>query len=135
MLSFLRNNIFYLKRCQKLNVEIPANNKFKLYLKKIMLFILKLWPYDKYIRFYLKYATKYDYDKYDYVHNNVWASIPNVFPKDILKVKKYKFEDLMVNGFEDSDRALTILYGKDYMQLPPLEKRVTHEFEAWKVKE
>ena len=39
--------------------------------------------------------------------------------------RKYKFENLEIYGVEKYNEYLTNLYG-NYMQLPPLEKRVSH---------
>lgn len=41
-------------------------------------------------------------------------------------IKKAKFEDSYFNIPNDPDYVLTNIYGKNYMQLPPIEKRTTH---------
>ena len=41
-------------------------------------------------------------------------------------IKKVLFEKIECNVPNETDKILTKIYGKDYMQLPPLEKRVTH---------
>lgn len=52
-----------------------------------------------------------------------------------LKTVKLEFEGQMFDAIEDYDTFLTRLYGT-YMQLPPIEKQVTHhEFEAYRVSE
>ena len=49
------------------------------------------------------------------------------------KTAKVTFEGQQFDAIEDYDTFLTSLYG-DYMQLPPVEKQVTHhEFEAYKI--
>ena len=40
------------------------------------------------------------------------------------------FEGIKVNTFACYDEYLTNLYG-DYMKLPPEDKRVFHDFDAW----
>lgn len=40
--------------------------------------------------------------------------------------KKLEFEGRMLNVPKDYDYVLTKIYGKDYMELPPVEKRITH---------
>jgi len=127
------HKIFILKRQQQKKMELMAANKFKKHIKNIFMSILKLWNYDSYIRFYLKYCTKYNYDDYDFVHNNVWTDSPVIYNKEELVTTKYQFEDLNVNGLVDYHKYLSEGYGEDYMQLPPEEKRVTHNFKAWKV--
>jgi len=41
-------------------------------------------------------------------------------------LKKMKFEGKLYNVPNDYDYVLTKIYGKNYMELPPVEKRVTH---------
>lgn len=41
---------------------------------------------------------------------------------------KYEFENTEFRGPEDYDTFLSVSYGKNYMQLPPVEKRETHSF-------
>jgi lipopolysaccharide cholinephosphotransferase len=44
----------------------------------------------------------------------------------VLPVKKIKFEGKMYNGMTDNDTYLKKIYGDNYMELPPLEKRINH---------
>ena len=37
-----------------------------------------------------------------------------------------KFEDIEINIPNDYDYVLSTVFGKDYMKLPPIEKRITH---------
>lgn len=127
----LLNKIFILKRQEKNKTELIAASKLKRFIKKIFISILRIWKYDNYIRFYLKYATKYKYEDYEYVHNNVWSSSPAVYNKKDLVNKTYEFEDILVNGVKNYDDFLSRGYGKDYMKLPPVESRATHNFKAW----
>lgn len=43
----------------------------------------------------------------------------------VYPLKKYPFEDILLNFPKDTDRMLKNFFG-DYMQLPPVEKRKTH---------
>ena len=43
----------------------------------------------------------------------------------------YKFEDRTYKGFKNSDKFLSFHFGRDYMKLPPVEKREKHS--AYKV--
>ena len=44
----------------------------------------------------------------------------------VLPVKKIMFEGKMYNGMTDNDTYLRKIYGDNYMELPPLEKRINH---------
>lgn len=48
----------------------------------------------------------------------------------LLHVAEYAFEDRKYQGYAEYDYYLKRMYG-DYMKLPPVEKQVTHAFEAW----
>lgn len=50
--------------------------------------------------------------------------------KDLLPQATYAFENRMYTSFKNYDLYLTQLYG-NYRKLPPEEKRITHNFEAW----
>ena len=49
---------------------------------------------------------------------------------DLLPQGTYTFEDKSYTSFKNYDLYLHQLYG-NYMQLPPEEKRILHNFEAW----
>ena len=47
--------------------------------------------------------------------------------KALDKVVECKFEDRIYNIPKDYDHILTTIYGADYMEIPPLEKRIQHD--------
>ena len=47
--------------------------------------------------------------------------------KALDKVVGFKFEDRVYNIPTDYDHILTTIYGEDYMEIPPLEKRIQHD--------
>ena len=47
--------------------------------------------------------------------------------KALDKVVEFKFEDRIYNIPADYDHILTTIYGADYMEIPPLEKRIQHD--------
>ena len=58
----------------------------------------------------------------------------NPFPKSLFDdIVYWPFEDRMYKGFKDADTYLTATYGS-YMELPPVEKRVSHHstHDYWK---
>ena len=72
-------------------------------------------------------CQKYDFDKELYGGNLVGAwHFKEIMPRSIMGVPKlYQFEDMQVYGAQDYDGYLTHLY-KNWRQLPPKEKQVTH---------
>ena len=124
--------ILLLKREQKNNVTLMAANRFKRIIKEIIMFILRIWPYDSYMKFYYKYCTKYDYDNSEYVTSNIMSESMTIYEKKKFIGCDLDFDDLKVKGFKYYDEFLTLEYG-DYMQLPPEDKRRCHEFKAWKI--
>ena len=127
------NKIFILKRMEKKGMDLVGATKLKKIIKTIFIKLMKIWKYDSYIKFYISYCTKYKYEDYEYIHNNVWSSSPAVWHKSEFVNKEYQFEDIKVNGLKDYDSILTRAYG-NYMQMPKEEDRATHNFKAWKVK-
>ena len=126
--------VLFLKREQKNNVSLLAENRIKKIIKEIIMFILKIWPYDKYLRFYYNYCTKYNYDDYDYIKNNVMPSSSlAVYNKRDFTKCELKFEDLKICAMKEYEKLLKLGYG-DYMKLPPENERYCHEFSAYKVK-
>ncbi len=82
----------------------------------------------------IKLARKYPYAQNETVGCFSWGYGPRErMPKKV--AEEYidlDFEGMKVKGFKNYDLVLTNIYG-DYMQLPPVEKRITHSFKAWKV--
>ena len=55
-----------------------------------------------------------------------------LFPGHLFdELEEYEFEDGRFLGFKDFDCYLSLMYG-DYMALPPVDKRVSHELKAWR---
>ncbi len=79
-----------------------------------------------------KLAREFDFDKCEKVGGIVWGYGPQECMKkaEFLSAVKVQFEDIEVNAPGCWKKYLTALYG-DYMQLPPPEKRVTHDMNAW----
>ena len=75
-----------------------------------------------------KVSTKYDFDKCDYIGCTIWGYGPQekVDKKGWLSPIKVEFENHYFWGPSNYDYYLSNLYG-DYMKLPPVEKRTSHE--------
>lgn len=127
------NKIFILKRMDKKGIQLVATSKVKRFIKTIFIKLMNVWKYNSYIKFYISYCTKYKYEDFEYIHNNVWSSSPVIWHKNEFVNKEFQFEDIKVNGLKNYDTILTRCYG-DYMKIPKEEDRATHNFKAWKVK-
>ena len=80
-------------------------------------------------------AQTYDYDSSDYVIRMRWS--PNGFtgalPKEVFEKDYGEFEGhrfIIPKGY---DQFLSAFFG-DYMQIPPKDKQVTHDFECYKIR-
>ena len=108
--------------------NLKVNRSFP---KKIVDFILSIFYPDykktSYIR--EKLLKKYSYKEYDFIANycGAWGK-KEIMPKSIFgEGVKGTFEGLDVVLPEKTDEYLTHVYG-NYMELPPIEKRVAHHY-------
>ena len=75
-----------------------------------------------------------DWDKKDtkIIYGGEMPDVAGAFSYNrIFPLKKMKFEGLEFFAPNDSDDYLQELYGKDYMKLPPVEKRTVHAVEIY----
>lgn len=78
-------------------------------------------------------AMRYDYDSATSVGAITWGLYgiaEKMTKKDLDKSTEVTFENEQFSSFSCWDSYLKNLY-KDYMQLPPAEKRINHEIVAW----
>lgn len=103
-------------------------------IKKLMAFIIKKFPINdcKLAQLIEKYVQKENYDSSICIanFNGHWKE-KEIMPKDIFgRPTSYVFDTIELNGVEQPDKYLKSLY-KDYMQLPPLNKQLTHADEIY----
>ena len=126
----LRKNLKVYNLLRYSNNNFITENK----LKKLLMPIVKILNYENQIKKYINDASKYDISVCNYFSDNIWnGGVYRIFKKECLEVSTYQFEDIKVKGFKNYDYVLSTLYGEDYMQLPPKEKRYSHNFEAWRI--
>lgn len=99
--------------------------------------IAKLMGYRFWNKCLLKIAKKYKYEECEYV--GVVTSCFHTMEEYIRREGygtpvKVEFEGKLYNAPADTHTYLSNLYG-DYMQLPPVEKRVAHHFSVYESKE
>jgi len=76
--------------------------------------IMKLQNKKQNTEYFANFGSQYEIEKQIHLKEKY-------FP-----LKKMKFEGKLYNVPNDYDYVLTKIYGKNYMELPPVEKRVTH---------
>lgn len=121
-----------LYRVAKSDLKIDAKKGFKSIVRNVfrkMIFIglnLRKNPELHYYTMYCcasknvgKYVTNFDTMTYKEMFTSC-CKYQEMFP-----LKRVKFESIVVNVPNNIDSILTSIYG-DYMQLPPVEKRVNH---------
>ena len=89
--------------------------------------------YKQFVKKQIELASRNPIDRYDNLicHGAGWGRKGKINKKIYFDRKLYKFEDISVWGIKDYHAHLKKLYG-DYMQLPPLEKRVSpHDNEVY----
>lgn len=102
------------------------NSKFSIYVKKIVSFIMKIIPLS-YLQKKLEQIMRlYQYEKCD---NYCSMASKYSYKRQTISTKIYgkptliKFEDVELYGPEKPIEYLSHLYGKNFMELPPVEKR------------
>ena len=108
---------------------INVKNLLKNIRGKIALFLGKKWISEKYDRLCRKNNIGNN-DKI--VSANIADYNGAIDLRDFNKISRMKFENITLNSFKGYDRILKKKYG-NYMQLPPIKQRATHEIDAyWK---
>lgn len=108
--------------------------KDKSVLKEIVYYISRAFGFSYWVRRYKNRVIKYttiEKKKYCALLPLINSGAKPIFNSEIFdKLSSYKFEDTLVPSVEDYDQFLSTVYG-DYMTIPPVEKRITHENNAY----
>ena len=132
---FLRN-LLLLKRLSSGMIKLKNETIKKKLIILISKFFLFPFNYNWMIKRYIKYCSKYKYENSELLKHNVWShNSKETLKKEEMKIIELEFEGHNFKCFECYDKFLTNLYGKDYMELPPIEKRRIHGFKAWRKEE
>lgn len=130
----------FMSNCQWLRVTMSAmqtnfrNEKFGL--KFIVRYFLNIAAHilgrKRVLMFSHKYSTKYKDDNTSYVGCTFTPYKREYFEKSIYEeCVDIPFEGRMYMGTKSWDFVLRRMYGDNYMELPPIEKRHTHRVVAW----
>ena len=96
--------------------------------KKLLYKILSKIPFGVVVKSYQKFIDRGQRRKTELVRILTFPTPKKVYGysrKWYTKLKKYKFDELVLPGAADFDGYLSVKYG-DYMTLPPEEKRKVH---------
>lgn len=131
---FLRR-IYTAKRRQAMRVDDSNLSHLIIALKWIRRIPLYLIPLNFYAKVFINYCQKQEYESSEYVCDTVWAKHQgNILKKEWLEETiKMPFEDMEVNVFGGYKHYLENRYGKDYMKIPPKDKRQTHHIKAYRI--
>lgn len=120
--------------CRKSNLKFLFHNKKQLpfnILKFFLKIFLNIIPSKVILNGYARQIKKYPYDECSYVGCFTFGYGPcERIKKESLGYIDVEFEGSIYKGFKNYDEYLTNVYG-DYMQLPPEDKRASHNIEAW----
>lgn len=109
-----------------------GKNPIRTVLKVPAVFIYRLIGAKTYAKKIDRMSRRLDFDKCEYVGGITWSQGKNERMKksDFVPYKEIEFNGRMFHAPMCTEYYLTRLYG-DYMQLPPEDKRVTHDFAAY----
>lgn len=104
-----------------------SSKKYPFY-KRMIINLFKHSNGKKYLRKLDCLLKKYGYDNATTVSSDILQNAP--VPKRLFEESSnYTFENCEFTSVKDSDEYLRLLYG-DYMQLPPIDKRVSNHFHS-----
>lgn len=130
--SLKLRKLLCLKLAKKGEGKTPLKRVFKPVLIKLLSWINVKTLCDKIDNL----AKTYDFEKSNYIGGIVWGYGPQerIDKKGFMTPAKVVFEGHYFNAPSNYDEYLTGLY-KDYMQLPPEDKRIVHGITAYMLDE
>jgi len=124
-------NILMLKQVSISTGRNPVKNL----ILRLAHFVLKKVSISKMVRIINNVGLTYKNESFEKYANVVWTAYGNrdyVYGKDITRVVRLPFENVEFDAYVGYDTWLHTIFN-DYMQLPPIEKRVTHHaFKAYR---
>lgn len=116
-------------------IENFSKTNLKKIIKKVIRKFISRKHMEKISKKLNEISKTYDYNNSEYVGGVSWGYGPQekMLKKDIHDCK-VDFEGMKVNTISCYEKYLTNLYG-NYMELPPVEKRITHEIKVYRIGE
>ena len=129
-----KNIKFYRKIHGLANAKLGnGRNKLRKYIKYVLKPLVSLYGANNCIQNIQEIAAKYKYEESIFVGAVTWGLYgegERMRKDEFEKSTMVKFENKYYKTFSCWDSYLKGLYG-DYMQLPPVEKRITHDIKAY----
>lgn len=125
--------IIGLKRTPFKFITNKHNSILKNFSKICLKIIFSILPPNFCAKRISKIAKRFDYNNCEVCANFSWSDKLNeIFPKHYYEYSiEFDFEGMKVKGPKEYDKILNQIYG-NYMELPPVEQRLTHGLEVWK---
>ncbi len=122
--------------CLKLAKSGEGKTTLKRLLKPALIKILSLIRIKELCKRMDTLASTYDFGESEYIGGILWGYGPQerIHKKEYMTPVKLEFEGHFFNAPSNYHEYLTGLY-KDYMQLPPKDKRIVHGLHAYMVEE
>lgn len=130
----LYRRVTFVREVQMLSFAKANGRTFvKKLIKPLIIPLAKIYGLKRANQRLNKLAQTYDYRQTGWIGDVLWGE----FGKETLSVKEYfqsttmSFEGHKFETMACWDKYLTMLYGIDYMAIPPKSKRVDHRLTAW----
>ncbi|MBO5569405.1 MAG: LicD family protein [Aeriscardovia sp.] len=96
-------------------------------IKKIICNMFTMKKYNKIMYYFMSRDNNKGNTEWYTNYGSQYNARKQTIRKDLYGLgERVKFEDRFYMAPEDSEKVLTSIFGNDYMQLPPVEKRRTH---------
>ena len=115
------------------NVNAVTRSPVKRIIKNVLFPLHRaVFPYDKVYERMEQNAKKYSWGSTNRVGIVVWGPLPAVWltPGDFDRLERIEFAGHQFMAFQQRDKYLRDYYG-DYMTLPPVNKRLVHNYKIW----
>ncbi len=123
--------MIFLRKQKTVTLFNNDNSLVHNYLRCLKKFSTYFFPKKYFVKKIINLTRKNLYDDSESIGVLVWGYGPQEkMKKTDFILTDYDFEDIKVKGLKNYDNYLKKLYN-NYMELPPVEKRITHNFEAW----